>query len=197
MQDSGSDLNVLRAAVVDTTAKMSNLLSGNSVTPSTHNTQSASTRSGELTPTLLHDEKSSTRAALKSGATSLPKSPGAIDQKPTIARDPFVPFFSIKGDKSKDAAFPLTEYELSDLRVTAIVGDSSGRRSALVETSDGKSFVVNAGTKIGDNGGRVETITTSTIVISEPAGSAVGGQETTTRELSLKILPTPQSGTAQ
>jgi len=102
-------------------------------------------------------------------------------------RDPFVPFFSVKGGpKENDQANPLTAYDLSELRVVAIVRSSQGTTSASVETKDGKSFIVKNGTKIGAYGGTVSNISATTIYIEEPSSSLIGESTKATRELSLK-----------
>jgi len=109
----------------------------------------------------------------------------ASRQAPT--RDPFVPFFSVNGGpKETDQANPLTSYDLSELRVVAIVRSSQGKTSASVETKDGKSFIVKNGTKIGAYGGTVSNISATTIYIEEPSSSLLGDSTKATRELSLK-----------
>jgi Tfp pilus assembly protein PilP len=107
-------------------------------------------------------------------------------------RDPFVPFFSVKGSaKEADPANPLTSYDLSELRVVAIVRSSQGITSASVETKDGKSFIVKNGTKIGPYGGTVSNISATTIYIEEPSSSLLGDSTKATREISLKTPPLP------
>jgi Tfp pilus assembly protein PilP len=118
----------------------------------------------------------------------------ASRQAPT--RDPFVPFFSVKGGpKETDQANPLTSYDLSELRVVAIVRSSQGKTSASVETKDGKSFIVKNGTKIGAYGGTVSNISATTIYIEEPSSSLLGDSTKATREISLKTAQL-QSGIA-
>jgi hypothetical protein len=117
-------------------------------------------------------------------------------QAPTASRDPFVPFFSIR-DRNRGGKTPaITDYELSELRLAAIISDSYGKRSASVEASDGKSFIVKVGSVIGDNGGEIKEITSSKIVISEPANLLAGNttseapntesERPVTKELALK-----------
>lgn len=205
LQDSGSDLNVLRATIESFAARIADLFSGSqadiSREKSAKNQGGSKTnpiRSGELVPSMadasdLTSDKAS-KASNAEARASREKEPEA--KKDTSTRDPFVPFFSIRNNSRSDSSVSLTEYDVSELRVAAIVSDAAGNRSASVEATDGKSFIVRVGTKIGENGGRVENITSTTIVISEPAGSTFGSQGAVTKELSLKTNPPAPSGSA-
>jgi Tfp pilus assembly protein PilP len=110
---------------------------------------------------------------------NLPELP--IDEKnpPTVAngnqletqvpeRDPFVPSYSVVAKENPSHLAPLTSYELSQLRVSAIIGDSDGNRMASVETVSGGIFIVRPGTPVGKNGGTVRAITGRSVVIAEP-----------------------------
>ena len=83
-------------------------------------------------------------------------------------RDPFVPFYSVVTKENPSHLAPLTSYELSQLRVSAIIGDSDGNRMASVETVSGGIFIVKPGTPVGKNGGTVRAITGRSVVIAEP-----------------------------
>lgn len=205
LQDNGSDLNELRGTLETFARHVTDLFSGDDAATSSDRSaktqgspKTASMRSGELAPLMADDSDSTTD---KSAKTQDTQAKIAKDRKTEIksaapARDPFVPFFSIRNNSRGDGAGSLTDYDVSELRVAAIVSDGAGNRSASIEASDGKSFIVRVGTKIGENGGRVETITATTIVISEPAGATFGNGGATTKELSLKTTPPAPSGRA-
>lgn len=101
-------------------------------------------------------------------------------------RDPFVPFFSVRKDSTGDANRSLSEYELNELRVTAIINDSRGGHFASVETPSGRDFIVRLGSMIGNRGGRITAILPSKVVIVEPTKSTNGSAGIIERELSLK-----------
>ena len=111
----------------------------------------------------------------------------APHQPPT--RDPFVPFFSIRGDKSGEARTSLTSYDVSELRLAAILGDSDGQRSASLESADGRSFIVKLGSAVGAANGRVTAITPKKVVISQPKPGSVDMED---YELTLRTINHPQ-----
>jgi Tfp pilus assembly protein PilP len=84
----------------------------------------------------------------------------------TDKRDPFVVFdFSQRGKKG--GASPLENYDLGQLRVTAIIRDLNGDRKAIVEDSAGRGYTVSKGTRIGLNGGVVVTIEENSLKVLE------------------------------
>jgi hypothetical protein len=87
----------------------------------------------------------------------------------SVRRDPFAPFFAVKGPDTLPSSLTLTDVELKEVRVTAILRTASGKASASVETAAGRSFVIAQGSPIGTNGGRVTEISPTSIVVSEPA----------------------------
>lgn len=97
--------------------------------------------------------------------------PSNIDEPSSAsqsARDPFVPFYSITAENSLDRLAPLTSYELSQLRVTAIIGDKQNNRIASIETVSGGIFIVRPGTPVGKHGGTIQAITEQGILVAEP-----------------------------
>lgn len=218
LQEKDSDLNTLRDGLQSASGVVSSLLAGDQSSTndglSLNKSQSsrasdkgaitsqpARATTGELAPTLLHNEDTNGRTAQQGAEHSQPQGVKASVRDPakaeSTARDPFVPFFSIRSNARGDNPYPLTEYDISELRVAAIVSDAAGNRSASVEALGEKSFIVKVGTKIGKNGGRVESISATTITISEPTTSTFNGQGLAIKELSLKTYPTPLSALAQ
>jgi hypothetical protein len=142
-------------------------------------------------------KENSRGATIESGANNHvpPVLPSSIDKdsrKPP-SRDPFVPFFSVRGNTPTDTKSLLTNYDLSELRVTAIIRGENGKTSASVETRDGKSFIVKPGTKIGKHDGTVSKISATSIYIEELASSVLGEKDVTIKELAMgaKISRSP------
>ena len=111
----------------------------------------------------------------------------AIPSKQREPRDPFVPFFSIKpGEGSASTSTP-TDFELSELRVTAIIKDSKGTYSASVKAPNDRNFIVKVGSAIGSDGGRISSITESKIIVTDSSADNSSAQSlATTKELVIK-----------
>jgi Tfp pilus assembly protein PilP len=105
-----------------------------------------------------------------------------------IQRDPFQPMASRpKVNKvPRENLSPLERYELSQLKLVAIVWDSKEPR-AMVEDSSGLGYVVKLGTPIGSNDGKVKAIHRSEVVVEEFYSDDYGMRKK--REVGLK-LPT-------
>jgi hypothetical protein len=101
-------------------------------------------------------------------------------------RNPFVPFFSIKQGGSNASTSTPADFELSELRVTAIIKDSQGAYSASVKAPNERNFIVKVGSTIGLNGGRITSITDSKIVVSESSDEGADNGSAATKELLLK-----------
>lgn len=81
-------------------------------------------------------------------------------------RDPFKSLlYGIKEKKSAGLT-PLQQRSLSELRVIGIVRGPQGY-IAMIETPDGKGFVIKEGTPIGPEGGVVKKITNDSVIIEE------------------------------
>jgi type IV pilus assembly protein PilP len=109
--------------------------------------------------------------------------------------DPFEPLF--KGQKSDLAAStksskekrtpqtPLERVALSQLKVTAIIRSALGNK-ALVEDASGKGYVVQRGTYVGLNAGRVVDINKDRIVVEEEIENVMGELVLQNAELKLQ-----------
>ncbi len=89
---------------------------------------------------------------------------------PTGKRDPFQPFIAmqtpVKPSGEQISLTPLQKYDLSQLKLVAIlVGKTEGR--AMVEDSEGKGYIVEKGTYIGRNFGKVKKILKDSVIIEE------------------------------
>jgi Tfp pilus assembly protein PilP len=101
-------------------------------------------------------------------------------------RDPFKPFYSNSDHPDPARKRTLQEYDLSELRVTAIIADKLGNSSASLAAPNGQSFIVKVGSYVGKQGGQVEVITDAKVVITTPNESSPGSGPAARRELSLK-----------
>lgn len=122
-------------------------------------------------PSVTHPTKKEAMLLLARSADasleSKDMSPAAAET--TVKRDPFAPFFRVKGRDTSASSLTLTDVDLKDIRVTAILHTASGKTSASVETPTGRSFIIVKGSPIGTRGGRVTDISAARVVISEPA----------------------------
>lgn len=86
---------------------------------------------------------------------------------PTGKPDPFKPFMQLtRGKRSKGRLTPLEEYDLSQLKLVAIITIPEGN-IALVEDSQGKGYFVRKGTVIGKNDGKVKQILKDMVTVEE------------------------------
>ena len=107
--------------------------------------------------------------------------------------DPFKPFIQI-GSTGKTVEgipkTPLQEYDLSQLKLTAIIVMGKERNFAMVEDSAGKGFTLRKGTYIGKRGGRVKAIQTDRVIVEEPL-SPYSSELSERREVVIKM---PEEG---
>jgi len=112
---------------------------------------------------------------------------------PKGKRDPFVPFLAVQEPvkpKGRVPRTPLQRYDLSQLKLVAIlVGGKGGR--AMVEDSEGKGYIIKKGTYVGKNYGRVKAILPDRVIIVERYRDYTG--KIKTREVVLR-LHTPGEG---
>jgi Tfp pilus assembly protein PilP len=108
-------------------------------------------------------------------------------------RDPFVPYYSINRDRSFDDNTPLTQINISDLRLSAVIKDPKGSYAAAVQTQQGRSFILKRGARIGNRGGQVVEITASKVIISEIVQNSGGKKAVHFREIAMKTPPPIES----
>ncbi len=106
--------------------------------------------------------------------------------------DPFKPFIKI-GTEGKPVTgvprTPLQEYDLSQLKLTAIVWMGGDDSFAMVEDSAGKGFTLKKGTYIGKRGGKVKAVHLDRVVIEEPL--SLYGTQSKMREVVIEL---PEEG---
>jgi len=88
---------------------------------------------------------------------------------PTGKPDPFKSFIQLTPAKEYSRRVPLTplqKYEISQLKLVAIIATSEGN-IALVEDVTGKGYLLRKGTPIGTNDGKVKRILQDRVIIEE------------------------------
>lgn len=106
--------------------------------------------------------------------------------------DPFMPIDAVLVGKQEDGKTPpppkklppLQRMQLSQLKLVAIVIAGENTR-ALVEDSAGTGYIIELGTKIGRNNGKVSEIERDKIVVEEEVTNYMG--EKKTRKAMLKL----------
>jgi len=125
--------------------------------------------------------------------------PKRMPYNPVGKVDPFAPLY--KEEKEKDAKkvvvkpkgperprTPLEKLDLAQLKLTAIVSTSDQKR-ALVEEVSGKGYVVELGTRIGLERGKVVEIARDRIIIEHQDEDDFGKTASKKRELKLQKPP--------
>jgi Tfp pilus assembly protein PilP len=108
-------------------------------------------------------------------------------------RDPFVPYYSINRNRDSNDLSPLTQIDISELRLAAVIKDSTGSYAAAVQNAQGRNFILKRGARIGNRGGQVVEITSSKVIISEIQHNAVGKKTAHFREIAMKTAPDTKS----
>ncbi len=109
---------------------------------------------------------------------------------PAGKTDPFIPLVYDKKEGKKAAPTrmtsplqtdkpltPLQTYNLSELKLVAVIQGSEDNATALVEDPDGFGYIVRTGTLIGENNGVIKKIQSSRIIIEQRYISPTGNRE--------------------
>ena len=110
--------------------------------------------------------------------------------------DPFEPLFRDKPTvamvkkkrKKRIPRTPLEKIDLSQLKLVGIILASSGNR-AMVEESNGKGYVIKAGTYMGTNAGKVVKIERDRVIVAEEYEDVLGNVTLRKKELKLPKPP--------
>jgi type IV pilus assembly protein PilP len=108
--------------------------------------------------------------------------------------DPFKPFIQLTSVREASRSIPLTplqKYEISQLKLVAIISAPEGN-IALVEDSAGKGYFLKRGTWIGKNDGKVTKILKDKVIIEEVYQDIFG--QTKTNEISLFLHRIEEGG---
>ena len=113
---------------------------------------------------------------------------------PVGKSDPFRPFIqltSAKGGSKTAPLTPLQKYDISQLKLVAIIS-SPGGNIALVEDVAGKGYFLKKGTWIGKNDGKVTKILKDKVIIEEVYQDIFG--QTKTNEVSISLHKAEEGG---
>lgn len=108
--------------------------------------------------------------------------------------DPFKPFIQITTAKEYSRSVPQTplqKYEISQLKLVAIIITPEGN-VALVEDSAGKGYFLKKGTEIGKNDGKVKKILKDKVIIEEVYEDIFGQKKI--NEISLFLHQVEEGG---
>jgi type IV pilus assembly protein PilP len=108
--------------------------------------------------------------------------------------DPFRPFIqliSTKGGSKTAPLTPLQKYDISQLKLVAIISSPDGN-TALVEDVAGKGYFLKKGTWIGKNDGKVTKILKDKVIVEEVYQDIFG--QTKTNEISLFLHKVEEGG---
>jgi len=107
--------------------------------------------------------------------------------------DPFEPLYKDKPSQSetikkkrkiREPRTPLERIDISQLQLVGIILAASGNR-ALVEESSGKGYVIQKGTYIGTNAGKVTAIEKDMVIVEEEYEDVFGKLKVQKKELKL------------
>ncbi len=107
--------------------------------------------------------------------------------------DPFKPFLQLTPvrEVSRVPQTPLQRYEISQLKLVAIISSPEGN-IAMVEDSSGKGYFLKKGTLIGKNYGKVTKILKDKVIIEEVYLDIFG--QTKTHEISILLHRMEEGG---
>ena len=154
-------------------------------------TKPSEVKPGDAAPGDQAKPKADKPAARKTRKKGKPR-----EYNPKGKTDPFKPIFAEKPKVTRQLRptrtprTPLERIALSQLKLTAIILAPSGNR-ALVQEATGKGYVIQNGTYIGKNSGKVVEIKKDRVIIEEEFEDVLG--KLTRRKQQLK-LPKPAGG---
>lgn len=105
---------------------------------------------------------------------------------PNGKRNPFEPFDFSNKPVLDESIPPLERYSLGQLKVTAVLADSRGGTTAIVEDVSGKGYTVRVGTKIGDKNGVVAAIEKDTMSVVETLTDITGKEDKKVTEMKIQ-----------
>ena len=111
---------------------------------------------------------------------------GKVDPfKPLFSSEPALPVADVERPERRTPTTPLEMIDLSQLTLVGIV-HSVDSKSALVEETSGKGYIVKEGSFIGVNSGKVVQIVQDKIIVEEEIENAIGTISHEKRELKLQ-----------
>lgn len=121
------------------------------------------------------------------------KKPEEFVYNPVGKSDPFKTFLQLtdKGTVRRAHLTPLQKYEISQLKLVAIITSPQGN-IALVEDAQGKGYFLKKGTVVGSNDGKVKQILKDRVIVEEVYQDIFG--QTKANEVSLFLHPAEEGG---
>lgn len=107
----------------------------------------------------------------------------------TGKRDPFQPFDFSARPRNPGASSPLEQYDLGQLRLTAVLEDPNRGSTGIIEDQAGKGFNVKIGTKIGLNSGVIVSIEKDRLKILESEKDITGKESQRIVEMKIQAEP--------
>ena len=110
----------------------------------------------------------------------------------TGKRDPFrPPRVSAGSTAAGEIRTPLQRYELGQLKLVAVIYDTSDPR-AVVEDDEGLGYIVRVGTPIGPHGGEVKGIERGRVMVNEDSVDYYGEHHPS--EVTMELKTTSERG---
>ncbi len=104
---------------------------------------------------------------------------------PEGKRDPFKSYEAQPKEVIDESLPPLQRYDLSQLKVTAVLVDSQAGMAAIVEDATGRGYTVKTGAKIGNKNGSIVSIDEKQINVVEEITDFTGQKKQTVSTLKL------------
>jgi type IV pilus assembly protein PilP len=95
---------------------------------------------------------------------------------PAGRRDPFVAIVQLDDRKIDDALPPLQRVAVTEINLIAVVWGGYGY-TGMVQTPDGKGYVIRKGTRLGTNNGLVTSITERGVIVVERFTDVYGNKQ--------------------
>lgn len=95
---------------------------------------------------------------------------------PAGRRDPFVAIVQLDDRKTDDALPPLQRVAVTEINLIAVVWGGYGY-TGMVQTPDGKGYVIRKGTRLGTNNGLVTSITERGVIVVERFTDVYGNKQ--------------------
>jgi type IV pilus assembly protein PilP len=139
-------------------------------------------------------EKSETAKKDAAAENASPAVPGEFTYNAAGKPDPFEPLVTdiIVAKKSADETSPegndlppLQKYDLSELKLVAIIVGDNNARFAMVEDKSGYGYILQKGMLVGKHNGVIQLIDEDSVVIKETLADTEGKEETNTTTLTI------------
>lgn len=149
--------------------------------------------SGNIIATSGREAEETVQAFLRALAESPNKSIPPYD--PNKKRDPFRPFSFTDERTLTQAREPLQSFNLTDLKLTAVIEKSDAEPLAVLETNTSQGFTVRKGTKVGLHDGEIVEIHSDRVVVLETTTDMSGEKHNKTIEIYAKSKPSKEDKT--